>query len=168
VTVAENFAIGLNITILGMGLVFLALIIVAIVIWLLDRVFRPRGEASLASMATAAPTVKRPPAPAPVRRPPAARGVMDSAAVAEADAAATAAAVAVVAAKQALLTDEAVAIAMAISQERQRAKRARGARDPFARARTTDEQIEGETVYVATIEPGPGTWRYQGRLRSLQ
>ena len=164
-TVAENFAIGLNITMLGMGLVFLALILVAIVIWLLDRVFRPRGEASLAPIATATPTVKRPPAPAPVRRPPAARGVMDEAAVAEAEDVATAAALAIVAAKQASLPDEAVAIATAIVQEQ---RRARGARDPFARARMVDEQVEGEIVYVATIEPGPGTWKYQGRLHALQ
>ncbi len=93
---------------------------------------------------------------------------MDEAAVAEAEAAATAAALAVVAAKQASLPDEAVAIATAIVQER---RRARSAQDPFARARMVDEQdeqVEGETVYVATIEPGPGTWRYQGRLHALQ
>jgi Na+-transporting methylmalonyl-CoA/oxaloacetate decarboxylase gamma subunit len=166
VTVAENFAIGLNITLLGMALVFSALILVAIVIWLLDRVFRPRGGASVAPIA--APAVKRSPAPAPERRPPAARGVMDKAAAAEAEAAAMAAAIAVVAAKQASLPDEAVAIATAIVQER---RRARGAKDPFARARMADEQdkqVEGEIVYVATIEPGPGTWRYQGRLHALQ
>jgi Na+-transporting methylmalonyl-CoA/oxaloacetate decarboxylase gamma subunit len=168
VTVAENFAIGLNITLLGMALVFSALILVAIVIWLLDRVFRPRGGASVAPIAAAAPAVKRPPAPAPELRPPAARGVMDKAAAAEAEAAAMAAAIAVVAAKQASLPDEAVAIATAIVQER---RRARGAKDPFARARMADEQdkqVEGEIVYVATIEPGPGTWRYQGRLHALQ
>ena len=40
-TVWENFGLGLNITLLGMGLVFLTLVLVMFLIWLLDRVFRP-------------------------------------------------------------------------------------------------------------------------------
>lgn len=57
-TLMENFRLGLGVTGLGMGLVFLTLIVVMLVIWLLDRVFRPKAEElqrAAASVATAAP-----------------------------------------------------------------------------------------------------------------
>jgi sodium pump decarboxylase gamma subunit len=41
---ANAFEQGLQVTLWGMGLVFLTLIIVALVIWLLDKLFRPRPD----------------------------------------------------------------------------------------------------------------------------
>lgn len=41
----NDFGLGLQVTAWGMGLVFGTLIIVALVIWALDKVFRPKPEA---------------------------------------------------------------------------------------------------------------------------
>ena len=41
----QNMGTGFVITVVGMGLVFLTLIIVMLAIWLLDRIFRPSPEA---------------------------------------------------------------------------------------------------------------------------
>ncbi|MBC7237467.1 MAG: OadG family protein [Chloroflexi bacterium] len=141
VSVAENFALGVNITLLGMGLVFFALILIAIIIWALDRLFRPTA------MVHALPTTT-PAEP--------------SASTEEAEAAAALAAV--MAAKEATMADEIAAIAAAIGRERQRLVTA----DPFKRAALSAETLEAEMVFVATIDPGPGIWRYQGRLKALQ
>ncbi len=37
-----DFGLGVQVTLWGMGLVFLTLILVAIIIWALDRIFRPK------------------------------------------------------------------------------------------------------------------------------
>jgi len=40
-----DFGLGVQVTLWGMGLVFLTLILVAIIIWALDRIFRPKPAA---------------------------------------------------------------------------------------------------------------------------
>ena len=40
----DNFALGLKVTGLGMGLVFLSLLLIMLVIWLLDRLFRGQSD----------------------------------------------------------------------------------------------------------------------------
>ncbi|MBC7254614.1 MAG: OadG family protein [Chloroflexi bacterium] len=40
-----DFGLGVQVTLWGMGLVFLTLILVAIIIWALDRIFRPKPTA---------------------------------------------------------------------------------------------------------------------------
>jgi Na+-transporting methylmalonyl-CoA/oxaloacetate decarboxylase gamma subunit len=47
----ENLNVGLQITGLGMGLVFLTLLICMAVIMLLDRIFRPKAEPAVATRA---------------------------------------------------------------------------------------------------------------------
>ena len=46
VSVMENFQMGLYVTVWGMALVFLTLLIVMVVIWALDRVFKAKAEES--------------------------------------------------------------------------------------------------------------------------
>jgi len=52
--VAENFRLGLQVTGLGMGLVFLTLILIMLLIYLLERIFRPEAaeEATEAPVST--------------------------------------------------------------------------------------------------------------------
>jgi len=82
VTVWQNFRLGINITLLGMGLVFLTLIFVMLLIWLLDRVFRPEA---------AQPKEQPKPAAAVIAAPPEANDVDEIAAIATAIALARAA-----------------------------------------------------------------------------
>jgi len=41
--VAENFRLGLQVTGLGMGLVFLTLVLIMLLIYLLERIFKPKA-----------------------------------------------------------------------------------------------------------------------------
>ena len=146
VTVAENFALGLNITALGMGLVFLSLILIAVVIWLLDRVFRPSEEVGVPPPVSAV---------APIGA-----GVTVSE-----DSASVAAAAAAVAALQ---SREMVAGVVAVLKEKARLGTApTAASDPF-RAVSDGTPRDAETLYVVDIDPGPSSWKQQGRLKALE
>jgi len=128
-----NFKLGLEITALGMALVFLTLIIVMLVIYLLDRIFRPTAEQLAAAQA-------RKPAPA----------------IAPAEAAALPPAQG-----EDVASAEAAAIAVAIAL-------AKSASGPSTQESLYDEELVGEVVTVISIEPGPSTWKAQGRLQALQ
>ncbi|MBM3190604.1 MAG: hypothetical protein FJZ90_18045 [Chloroflexi bacterium] len=62
-TVMENLQLGLQVTGVGMALVFLTLIIVMIAIWLLDRLFRPKAEMQPAMAPVIAPAAAVPAMP---------------------------------------------------------------------------------------------------------
>lgn len=149
VSVSETFAQGVSVTLWGMGLVFLALVLIAVLIWALDRIFRPAPEEAVAPPKQAAP---------------AARAAAPSLAVAASEDSSVAAAVAAVAATRAALADEIAAIAAAIM----RARQVPASGDPFRRAARSSAILDGETVFVATIDSGPGTWKQHGRLKALQ
>lgn len=56
-SVGETFNLGLLVTGMGMGLVFLTLIIVMVCIWALDKAFKPKPELESAEAATVGATV---------------------------------------------------------------------------------------------------------------
>lgn len=116
--VLENFRRGLEVTALGMGLVFLTLVVIMLAIYLLDRIFRDKAGERATPLVDAGATEETVPASA----------------------------------------DEAAAIAVAIALQKEQ-KREEG---------DYDEEIVGEVVMVASIEPGTGAWRGHGRLRAMQ
>lgn len=131
-----DFGLGVQVTLWGMGLVFLTLILVAIIIWALDRIFRPKpnggGEeeedeaAPAVEAAVAEPTVQ---------------------AVSRSNEAA------------------AIAVALALEMQRTARQPVAKAAQPFFVPKT-DEEIVGEVVTVITADPGPAVWKSYGRLRS--
>lgn len=143
----NDFGVGLQVTALGMGLVFLTLIVVMLAIMALDRLFRPKAAAEESSTAPALG------AALPV----------------------TSAATAV-AAQEADALDEATAIGVAVAAAiaaRARASAAaipvptRSANPLFA---TPDDasDIPGEVVLVATVDGGSGVWGRAGRLQGAK
>lgn len=147
----SDFGIGLQVTALGMGLVFLTLIIVMLAIMALDRIFRPKAEATGATQVVAA-------APALGAALPVTAAVSATGGPASAEA-----------------LDEATAIAVAIAAAV--ADRA-GARPAFVPrpARATnplfampdgEADIPGEVVLVATVDGGSGVWTRAGRLAAM-
>lgn len=136
-----NFQMGLQVTVIGMALVFVALIIVMLAIRLLDRLFRPETEK--AAIATVRTTT----------------GMTATVAVAPSTAQATAA--------QPVaedLADEATAIALAIVLEQQKQRQTR---QVVPQLPEDDHEAVGETVTVTTFDPGPGVWSGQGRLSAM-
>jgi Na+-transporting methylmalonyl-CoA/oxaloacetate decarboxylase gamma subunit len=140
----KNFGDGLIVTGLGMGLVFLTLIIVMYSIKLLDWVFKPRVLAPGAVVQVPPAAMVAPEAP-PSSAP-------------EAEAA---------------LADEAAAIAVALALAKARLRPAvqmawAAPRPASAFDIDYENEILGEVVTVTSIDPGPGTWKAQGRLKALQ
>lgn len=145
----SDFGIGLQVTALGMGLVFLTLVIVMLVIMVLDRLFRPKVGGTGATVT----------APAAGTALPVEAAVTTSAAPAvtqEADALA-----------------EVVAISVAIAATVARRASA-GLKTPFARSANPlfvspddHSNIPGEVVLVATIDGGSGIWARAGRLQAM-
>ena len=124
-SVAENLRTGLLLTGMGMGLVFLTLILVMLCAMILNRMFKPKvqgdkpGQHPSSTFGRTRPEiVDAPAAPAENAR------------------------------------REAVAIGVAIALER--------------KARREQQDLPFETIIVATIDPGPGTWKSQGRILALQ
>ena len=117
--VLENFRRGLEVTALGMGLVFLTLMVIMLAIYLLDRIFRDKSADQAAPLVDAAGATEE--------------TVPTSA-------------------------DEAAAIAVAIALQKEQEQQ----------GRDRDEEVVGEVVIVASIEPGTGAWRGHGRLRAMQ
>jgi Na+-transporting methylmalonyl-CoA/oxaloacetate decarboxylase gamma subunit len=144
----SDFGIGLQVTALGMGLVFLTLVIVMLVIMALDRLFRPRAhaaeEAAVAPVTGAARPIEAAPAPA------------GATTASEVDA-----------------LDEATAIGVAIaaavadrSIARSAPTRTRSA-NPLFRMPDGEEDIPGEVVLVATVDGGSGVWARAGRFQAM-
>lgn len=139
----DTFAQGLQVTAIGMALVFLSLILVAVLIWALDRIFRPRlAEASSAVPASAAPAVLEKP----------------QAETASKDLEAYAAAVAV-----------AIALRQQAAAKAASERSSTVARVPLPWERSHGEEIlEGEIITVIDVDPGPGNWKAKGRLEAMK
>lgn len=123
----QNFQQGLAVTGVGMGLVFLTLLVVMALIWALDRVFKVQPGKLVPAVAPVAPVAVAAPA-APARAP------VD-------EGADLAAALAVVIALQGIVS---------------------------AQEEPVYEDIDGETVTVTSIDPGPGTWKAYGRAQAVK
>ncbi len=153
----ETFLQALQISAIGMVLVFMSLIIVALLIWGLDRLFRPSGQ-------EAKPTAPQPrPSAAivetsggdPVTATSSAR--LGRSVAREAEAAALA--VAIVRARNAERPTGAQAAPVAV----------RRAPMPWERPIPVGAEIpEAETVTVMTVHPGPTNWKSQGRLKAME
>jgi Na+-transporting methylmalonyl-CoA/oxaloacetate decarboxylase gamma subunit len=140
----KNFGDGLIVTGLGMGLVFLTLVIVMYSIKLLDWVFRPKVLAPEG-------VVEAPPAAMVASEAPPSLAL-----AAETD-----------------LADEAAAIAVALALAKARRRPAAqmvwaAPRPASAFDIDYEDEIPGEVVTVTSIDPGPGTWKAHGRLKALQ
>jgi len=134
----SDFTIGLQITGLGMGLVFLTLIIIMLAIMLLDRVFRLIPAMEEASEGARAPVPEGGIQPAR----PEVSGEED--------------------------LDQVAAIAVALAYARQadlapgpRAKRRWPTMEEYP-------QLPPEVVRVIRVEPGPSNWCTQGRITALR
>jgi len=146
-TPMNDFAVGLQVTALGMGLVFLTLVIVMLAIMALDRVFRPKAVAADETAVAVAPGAALPVTPA-------------ASAVDTGD-------------EDAL--DEATAIGVAIAAAV--AARARvgtnvvpaptRSMNPLFAMPDGEEDITGEVVLVATVDGGSGVWARAGRLQAM-
>jgi len=136
-----NFQMGLQVTAIGMALVFVALIIVMLAIRLLDRLFRPESEK--ATVATVRTTT----------------GMTATVAVAP-----STAQTAVAQPVAESLGDEATAIALAIALEQQKQMQAK---KTVQQPPEDDHEAVGEVVTVTTFDSGPGVWSGQGRLSSM-
>ena len=139
-SVMENFRAGLVVTGLGMGLVFLTLVIVMYLIKLLGWAFKPRQADAVAATtlqaAAAAPSA------------PMVTGV-------DGDASDQVAAIA-------------VAIALAKGKARPATPAWSASRPVSAFDINYEGEISGEVVTVTSIDTGPGTWKGHGRLKALQ
>lgn len=131
-----DFGLGVQVTLWGMGLVFLTLILVAIIIWALDRIFRPKPNGGSEEEEDEAPSAEV--------------VVAETVPTAPASLSSEAAAIAV-----------ALALEMGRAAQRPVAKAAQ----PFL-VPQTDEEIVGEIVTVIAADPGPAVWKSYGRLRS--
>ena len=151
--IAETFQDGLLITGIGMGLVFLTLIIVMYVIKLLDWAFKPKQE-TRAAEAVAAPVV------APVA---AAAPAADNNNVALAAAAGVALAL-----QQARERSVAVAATAVAAMSQVVYRSPAGSPKPWDEGIDYEDNVDGEVVTVIDIESGPGTWKGAGRVQALQ
>ncbi|NLT72909.1 MAG: OadG family protein [Chloroflexi bacterium] len=141
---------GLEVTAIGMLLVFLSLVIVAGLIWALGKVFPGRAPEAKSEPASRAPEA------------PLLTAVTQGAAATEVGLADQAAAIAV-----ALVRQRAAAPVFASSVASQ--SRAYVAM-PWERPAEMwgDELLQGETVTVIDVDPGSGNWKSQGRLAAME
>ena len=140
-SVMENFRAGLVVTGLGMGLVFLTLVIVMYLIKLLGWAFKPRQADAVAAttLQAAAAGPSAPPA-------------TDVASDASTDEIA------------------AIAVAIALAKGKAPpATVARSIPRPVSVFGIAyEDEISGDVVTVTSIDTGPGTWKGHGRLKALQ
>ena len=142
----SDFGIGLQVTALGMGLVFLTLVIVMLAIMALDRAFRPKAR--VAEAAAAAPVLGAALPVTPAVSAPMQKGdALDEA---------TAIGVAIAAAVAARAKAGPMAIPVPT----------RSANPLFAKS-DGEEDIPGEVVLVATVDGGSGVWPRAGRLQAM-
>ena len=134
----EAFGLGLQITGIGMGLVFLTLILIMLAIMLLDRAFRPKvaekaGPTAAAAAVAAAPVTAAGPVPA-----------------------------------SSDMSDEVAAMAVAIVNARTTATRVASPVDVAQEDMDTYDEIVGEVITVIRAEPGPSNFAREGRLGALE
>ena len=134
-----DFAIGLQVTALGMGLVFLTLVIVMLAIMALDRIFRPKAHDTEEAMAPVAPEAS------PV------------AAASENDALDEVAAI-----------GAAIAAAIAARESAGYAPRSMRSADPLFALPESEQELPGEVILVATIDEGSNVWGRTGRFQAIR
>lgn len=132
-----DFPIAVQVTIIGMALVFATLLICALIITLLSRVFKPKPEAEEESEATPAPAAAVVEVPSVVSS-----GSDEAAAIGVALALASRVAASAVAYRPAPLAS----------------------RMPVVEV--SDDQIVGEVVTVVNIDSGAATWSGYGRVKA--
>ncbi len=142
----NTFTQGLQVTAVGMVLVFFSLVIVAGLIWALDKIFRPRPAAEdEAPSAKPAPVSAAPTTPAPQAAP----GLADQAA--------------------------ALAVALMLGRQQGLVRATTGPVPSYGRVPmpwerpVIDDDVpsQGEIVTLITVDPGPGNWKSQGRLEAM-
>jgi len=141
----SDFEIAVEVTIVGMILVFLTLIICALVISALNRVFKPKPEEAEASgppMAHILPLT-----------------TAVGAGAGEGDEAA-AVAVAIALARRAALSPQRLGAGAGLRMAPGMGRIPQGSEG--------DEIIVGEVVTVTSIDPGPATWSGYGRVKAAQ
>lgn len=138
----NDFTIGLQVTALGMGLVFLTLVIVMLCIMALDRIFRPKAKAAPAAPALGAALPVTPAVSAEV--------TPEGEALDEATAIGVALAAAVAARANAAPTPT-----------------HRRSANPLFAMPDGEDDIPGEVVLVATVDGGSGVWPRAGRLQAM-
>jgi sodium pump decarboxylase gamma subunit len=153
--VATNFQLGVQVTIIGMALVFLTLIIVMFAIILLDRLFRPKAEAEEEAPSLSAQA-------APERAPLAVPAADDSDEVAAIGLALAAA----LSSGHALSSGTAMASGAASGATR--ATPSPAMVFPWDKSRPTDASPNGEVVTVVNIDSGSAVWRSKGRLKATE
>ena len=132
-----DFPIAVQVTLIGMGLVFATLLICALIITVLSRAFKPKPEAEEEEEEAAAPMA------AAVEEPSVASSDSDeAAAIAVALALASRAPVSAMAYRPAPLASRMPAVEI------------------------SDDQIVGEVVTVVNIDPGAATWSGYGRVKA--
>lgn len=139
---SSDFGIAVQVTIVGMILVFLTLIICALVISALSRVFKPKPEEMESEEQAKASALLL-------------ASVVASEA-ADADEAA-AVAVAIALARRAALQPQRYGAGLRLAPAMSRAPQA-----------SMDEEIEGEAVTVLSVDPGPATWSGYGRIQAMR
>jgi hypothetical protein len=152
----SDFAIGLQVTALGMGLVFLTLVIVMLIIMVLDRLFRPKAGITEATVAAPVAGMALPVEAPSLCSGQAAATVSAAPAATEADALDEAAAIG-------------VAIAAAVARRASIAPKPPLTRssNPLFAPSAGDGDLPGEVVLVATIDGGSGIWARVGRLQAM-
>jgi Na+-transporting methylmalonyl-CoA/oxaloacetate decarboxylase gamma subunit len=150
--VGSDFGIAVEVTIVGMILVFATLIICALVISGLARLFRPRREAAAMSVVEGEPLLQGQ-----------ALDILPNVGATEV--------------APPLTADEAVAVAVAIALASRKSTRARpevgGERATMPVVRrplfdVDDEDVVGEVITVTNIDPGQDTWSGYGRIRAAR
>lgn len=144
----SDFNIALQVTAVGMALVFLTLVICAVVISLLSRIFKPTAEAAETEAGPAELLPASQPAPPVASQPVSATKVGD-------EAAAIAVALALASA----------AVGRAASVQRRTPAPPLPWSAPLSKS---DEEILGEVVTVLALDPGQSSWRDQGRVAAAR
>jgi Na+-transporting methylmalonyl-CoA/oxaloacetate decarboxylase gamma subunit len=150
----DVFTQALQISAIGMVLVFMSLLIVAALIWALDRLFRP-------APAAAAPAAPRPKPSAVIAQTSGGDPVTATSSARHAGSEAQAAALAVAIVRARMAAQSAGQRIGSVAAVR--------ARMPWERPLPVCDEIpEAETVTVITVNPGPANWKAQGRLKAME
>ncbi|MGI6367377.1 MAG: OadG family transporter subunit [Anaerolineae bacterium] len=143
----STFEVGLEVTGIGMLLVFLSLLVVAGLIWALNKLFPGHEDVPEAE-------------PERVTVPAVEAGPVPEAGASLAD---EAAAIAVALVRQAAAAVRTAPVALAPAQSMYPAM-------PWERPAEMwgEDLLQGETTVVINVDPGTGNWKCQGRLASMQ
>lgn len=129
---------GAQVTVIGMILVFLTLLIAAVVIMVLDRIFRPKVKEAKETAPAILSIAKL------VSAPPTATVPQDD------------------------LKAKAAAIAVAIALQARRRKSLQLPLQRLTKGEEALQDIPGEPITVLTIDPGSATWSSYGRMKAMQ